>query len=496
MRAGLQALVLAGLLSVGSAAAAGERVVTVDLAGSSRSFNRSLGGVTQGSANPAVNAALASIRVPHIRIDTWFEQGGVDCTNPPDFTAIDARVANVRAAGAEPLVIIDYMPRCLSRYTGPSFGGQPDPVHQPPADYALWEELVYATVRHLARDLGVRWFEAWNEPNLPQFFQGTILDYLELFDSIESAVRRVETDDPPITLQFGGPATAFPDPVWMPAFLAHVALENRQLDFVSWHWYANYPLFGPIFTTPLGTIPPLNVENPLLKPRDYADHTAVVRQWVTAAWALRRDGAPPPLLWIDEWNLNAGRDPRHDTAEDAAFAAAALGWMLRGGLDRATFFNVEDATDPNFNQGMFFFHRGSTGPADGTPKPVFATFDFWSRMESQVVPLSVGPIPDLGIEGFEQFLLQEDNVGGIASRSADGRHATILLYNWTPRLKRQEPLRVEITGAAGAVTGTLMVLPSNASTGLDVAAQPVTGAVIPLTLEDSSVAFLDLAVAP
>ncbi|MGH7896352.1 MAG: GH39 family glycosyl hydrolase, partial [Candidatus Binatia bacterium] len=194
-----------------SSAALGERIVTVDVSRSLGPLNRELGGVTQGSANPAVNQALAAVDIPHIRIDAWFDLGGVDCVNPPDFTALDARVANVRAAGAEPLVIIDYMPACMSRYTGPRFGGQPDPKRHPPADYAEWEALVYATVRHLVRDLGVRWFEAWNEPDLPQFFQGTLVEYLEIFDAIERAVRRVEVEES-TSLRLGGPAVAFPDP--------------------------------------------------------------------------------------------------------------------------------------------------------------------------------------------------------------------------------------------------------------------------------------------
>jgi hypothetical protein len=464
VRLTVAALAASALLAATTAAAG--RVVTVDVSRSLGALNRQLGGVTQGSANPAVNTTLASIGVPHIRIDTWFDLSGVDCVNPPDFTALDARVANVRAAGAEPLAIIDYMPACLSRYTGPRIGGQPDPTRHPPANYDQWEALVYATVHHLARDLGVRWFEAWNEPDFPQFFQGTILEYLEIFDRIESVVRRVETEES-VALRLGGPAALFPDPLWMLTFLTHVALENRKLDFVSWHWYASYPLFGPIVTTPLGTIPPFNVENPLLKPRDYADHTAVVRLWVSTAWALRTDGAALPLLWINEWNLNSGRDPRHDTAEDAAFAAAALDWMLRGGLDRASFFNVEDSTDPNFNQGMFFNRPGEGGPA--RPKPVFSTFEAWSRLEDERVALSVGPVPDLGVDGFEQFLTQQDNVGGIATRSADGKRLTILLYNWSPRLKRHESLEVRVMGACGAVTPIVIELDDPGTAFLDVA---------------------------
>ena len=172
-------------------------------------------------------------------------------------------------------------------------------------------------------------------------------------------------------------------------------------------------------------------------------------------------------MWINEWNLNSGRDSRHDTAEDAAFAAAALDWMLRGGLDRASFFNVEDSTDANFNQGMFFNRPGEASAA--RPKPVFSTFEAWSRLEDERVALSVGPVPDLGVDGWEQFVTQEDNVGGIATRSLDGKRLTVLLYNWSPRLKRREALEVRLVGASGAVAPFVLELDDGGIAFLDVA---------------------------
>ncbi|MBI4728804.1 MAG: hypothetical protein HY775_04795, partial [Acidobacteria bacterium] len=61
-----------------------------------------------------------------------------------------------QASGAEPMMILDYMPAWLAL----TFPGDPrTPAHLPPSDFDRWEEVVREGVRHFAVDLGVRWFE-------------------------------------------------------------------------------------------------------------------------------------------------------------------------------------------------------------------------------------------------------------------------------------------------------------------------------------------------
>ncbi|MGH7855858.1 MAG: hypothetical protein ACREQY_00900, partial [Candidatus Binatia bacterium] len=116
MRASI--LTLAAILA-GAAPALAARIVTIG-AGDLGPLNRQLGGTTHGSANVLVKQKVADLGVPHIRIDTWLDTGPYACVKDSegrpvvDFTAIDERVQNVRDTGAEPLVIVDYMPRCLS----------------------------------------------------------------------------------------------------------------------------------------------------------------------------------------------------------------------------------------------------------------------------------------------------------------------------------------------------------------------------------------------
>ncbi len=453
---------------------AGERRIVLDLDHPLGPLNREILGTAKGSENPATIELLRQARFPHIRIDASLEEVGSDCARPPDFTKLDARIRSVRAAGAEPLVILSYTPACMSRYPGPSFGGQPDPTKHPPRDRVAYAALVRATVERAATTPGldVRWFEAWNEPDVPQFFQGTILEYLDLYETIAGAVEDVRGTTG-LDLKLGGPAAFVPDPLLLVALLDRVVSRGLRLDFVSWHWYANYPLIGPILGEPPLTIPPLTIENPLLDPSFYGDQVRLVRALVAAAWSRRTDGAARPFLWLDEWNLDAGHDLRHDTTEAAAFAASAVRAMLDAGLDRSSFFTATDLEDPNFNQGMFF--------PDGTPKPVYAFFRLWSRLEELRLAARTTPAAS--------------HVGAIASRSPDGKRLTALLYNWRPLLGRTEQLRIEIAGLAGrSATGTLHRLPSGASTGFDgdLVSEPVDTMPLRVSLENASIALLEL----
>src|SRR5205823_6319545 len=92
-------------------------------------------------------------------------------------------------------------------------------------------------------------------------------------------------------LAFGGPATAFPDPVYLGVFLSRFRDRTLPLDFVSWHWYGNDPFFGPDGQEPI--VPPtlspvapvLNRRNPPPAPPASAAQGPSRGQWPAAAWA-------------------------------------------------------------------------------------------------------------------------------------------------------------------------------------------------------------------
>ncbi|HUP28136.1 MAG TPA: hypothetical protein VM409_06845, partial [Chloroflexia bacterium] len=118
--------------------------------------------------------------------------GGVISYNWSEF---DRMIDGVLGMGKEPMICLSYMPETLSA------SGSSRVV--PPVNYDEWGNLVKATVEHVnvARNLGVKYWEVWNEPNEWSFWQASYPDYLKLYDVTVAAVRLA---DP--TALVGGPA--------------------------------------------------------------------------------------------------------------------------------------------------------------------------------------------------------------------------------------------------------------------------------------------------
>ena len=102
-----------------------------------------------------------------VRIDASLE---VASTGPDalDLRNLLERVAAVRAVGAEPIVILSYMPEWLGT---PNANGR-DPTRVPPSDPDAWEALIQRVVHELAIAPAPAYrFEVWNEPDNPIFWQ-------------------------------------------------------------------------------------------------------------------------------------------------------------------------------------------------------------------------------------------------------------------------------------------------------------------------------------
>lgn len=342
---------------------------------------------------PITDEAMAPLSPDLVRIDAGLEHlypGGSD-RDPAAFRALAHQVDEARAIGGRPLVILSYMPPWLAD-AGP--GDPRDPTRLPPRDTATWGRLVEGVVGRLARDHGVRWFEAWNEPDWPVFWQGSREEWLErIYRPSADAVARVE-ERTGLDLRYGGCACLFPDPLWIPPLLAYVRANGLPLDFLSWHYYGNYPFTGPDGGEPIG--PPgfreflelIGHPNPATTAMAFSDQVALVRTWRDAAYP---DGARHPEMVIDEWNLSAGGfDRRHDTAEGAAFDAAVLVEMQRAGLDRsAVFRSVDPAYGPEVvpPKPELYGGWGLVG-RQGTRKPAWDVFRFWKHLFPRIVGLS------------------------------------------------------------------------------------------------------------
>lgn len=350
--------------------------ITVGTATGERA-NRDLGGV---SWNTGSLDGVAPLEPATVRVDASLQnlsRGPDDL----DLTPLIEKVEAVRETGATPIVILSYMPAWLADHHG-AFDPR-DPTRVGPGDLDTWEALIADVVVGLAAaSPGSVRYEVWNEPDVPLFWQDSPDAFLEM--AIRTH-RGVDASDS--SAEIGGPAAAFPDPAFIVPYVTAVRAQGLPLDFVSWHYYGNYPFFGDDgaeFDIPIpgwneAVFPLVARENPVTSPSVYRFQTEAVRSWV---------GHGPDLV-IDEWNLSAGGfDDRHDTHEGAAFALATLIEMERSGLDGADFYRA--ANGPGDRVGDWGLVR-----TDGTVKPAWWALHAWKQSEGRRLAVTGDAAPDL-----------------------------------------------------------------------------------------------------
>jgi hypothetical protein len=115
----------------------------------------------------------------------------------------------------------------------------------------MWAQFVYATVSRYrpgsefarANGGGVTVWEIWNEPDLPQFWQGSRVEYARL---LKVGYLATKYADPSAQVMFGALAYADPDTEnWLDSVLAvyaqdpNAARNNWYMDLVGVHSYSN-----------------------------------------------------------------------------------------------------------------------------------------------------------------------------------------------------------------------------------------------------------------
>lgn len=423
--------------------------VTVDAATELGRTNPRLFGV---GWNTGSLDGVAPLAPPTVRIDGSLHEASTG-DGSLHLDALLARVEAVRAIGAEPHVILSYMPVWLARHYG-SFDPR-DPTKVRPRDFDAWQRLVEGVVEGLATAPAPAFrFEVWNEPDLPVFWQDSPDAFFELARRTHAAVAAVEARHPDLDLEIGGPATAFPDP----AFIVPYWQQNHP-DFVSWHFYGNHPLLGPDGNE--GFIPDelyglIAHRNPVTSPREFAAQVEMVRSWVGDA-----------ELVIDEWNVSAGGfDQRHDTSEGAAFDAGVLMEMEAAGLDAADFYRAMNG--PGDAVGDWGMTR-----RDGSPKPAWWVFGAFN--ETQGIRLRTTSLagPDLYAR---------------ATRSGPTIH--VLVSNFDALGGSDHEVRVTASGATCAPRASVRILTGPDGTFEESAGTPVVAGAVDVALPAQSVAWV------
>ncbi|MCL4448653.1 MAG: hypothetical protein M1483_06770 [Actinobacteria bacterium] len=385
-------------------------------------INKNLIGV-DGPGPSGALSAMNTMGLRWVRTDVSFDgsyngQPDYNCTtgvwNP---ASLDSRVQAIKAEGATPELIVDYTPSCLAPATT---GFVYNTSYEPPdigSNKAKWDALVYQMALHEITAEGVRVFEIWNEPD-GIFFQGDLAGYLQLYADTSTVLEQA-ANKAGVSIEVGGPAISWLNPTWMDAFLSYVAQNNLPLNFFSWHFYADFPLFGPF------TVPTLSAGeqpwwySPYLRAQVYGQQAQQVVQELANYPTLH------PLLWIDEWNVDSEYDPRQSGPYGAAFAAAVLNSAQTSGIGRMCFFDVADGGGTSPNWGLLY--------SNFQPKPVYFAFDYWNQMATRQVPISIYP-SQAGQESYGQVGAIA-SAGPISTGSSSGSptgKVTIYMYNFKP----------------------------------------------------------------
>ncbi len=154
-----------------------------------------------------------------------------------NFSYLDEIYDGLLANGVKPFVELSFMPyKLASQQHLQAFWYHPNV--SPPRDYANWDDMITALVKHLVDRYGIDevaswYFEVWNEPNL-DFWTGAPRQktYFELYDHTARDIKAVSPK-----LRVGGPATA--QAAWVSDMIRHADQAHVPLDFVSTHVYGN-----------------------------------------------------------------------------------------------------------------------------------------------------------------------------------------------------------------------------------------------------------------
>ena len=248
---------------------------------------------------------VAEIRALHPKLIRLFVQeyfGLLPQLGDFHFDSLDRSVDNILSTGATPLMCLCLKPRVLFP--------QLDQDQVEPADYAVWENLVEAIVRHYReRGAGIRYWEVANEPDIgedggcPYRFKPE--SYVRYYQHTALAILRADPQ-----ARVGGPALASSHSPILPALLDFCETNRVPLHFVSWHIYSSEP------QAIRGTV-------------NY------VRSLLPAHSGLQ------PETMLDEWNMdlmNPVRDPRFQPA----FLCETVWQVKDAGLDYSCYYHIRD----------------------------------------------------------------------------------------------------------------------------------------------------------
>ena len=364
-----------------------------------------------------VDTVKKIVDLKHIRFHGIFDKETGFCTGEDEkgnlilnFTRIDQIYDGLLAHCVRPYVELSFMPPPLGEEIEEAVQGfWYHPIVAPPKNPTKWFELIQRFAQHLVARYGIdevsQWlFEVWNEPNI-DFLAGATKkakqrSYFMLYDLAAHALKSVDA-----RLKVGGPASA--QAAWIPDLIAHCALKQTPLDFISTHVYPNDSTMD-VFGEEL----------------DISQKDMVVLAVQKVHAEVKASARPDlPIYWSE---FNAGFDGKMQT--DSPYAGPWLASTIArcdGLMEEMMYWTF---TDNMFEEGGPFqrpFSGGFGIIATGSiPKAPFNAFKV------------------LNLLGYERLPVSSENA--ILTRQKDGS-IVLAVWNYVAPAQKGEELTFDIT---------------------------------------------------
>ena len=270
--------------------------------------------------------------------------------------------------GMKPFVEFGFMPNALASGKGKIFWWNANVT--PPNNYAKWDALITALVKHWTVRYGENevktWrFEIWNEPNYPGFWHpptnSTPRDaYFELYEHTARAVKSVSTNYP-----VGGPAGA--GPVWTKELIQLCEQKNLPIDFISYHAYGLGG--GPSGLDEFGN-------NKLYLSPDLHSVADIVN---SQRPIIEKSPKPRLPIHITEWSTSySPRDPVHDSYFSAPFILEQL--RRTETISSMSYWTFTDIFEENGPSPRPFHGGFGMINFQDIPKPAFWAYQFLAQL--------------------------------------------------------------------------------------------------------------------
>jgi len=298
------------------------------------------------------------------------------------WTLVDDLLDKTLKAGVKPFIAFSFFPKDIAGSDATQFSWKARVV--PPTDFSKWNDLVTEFTKHIVGKYGEdevnKWyFEAWNEPDLRSFWDGTKAQYFTLYKTTVTAMKAVAPK-----CKVGGPATSGlsgdPQGAWLDEFLAFCKQEQLAVDFVTSHPY----------------------------PADSAGKPRELGATAKDLGALRNTVSryfPQAEIFVSKWSTSpVASDAVRDDLPAAAFIVRenidSIGLVT--GMFYGSFIDGPEELKDTFHGGQGLMN------ASGIAKPAFHAY----RM-----------LNALG----EELLYNKDGI--IVTRHKDSKNITAILYN-------------------------------------------------------------------